>query len=227
MLAAFKVVNPAPLPENDVAVRVPEMAGAVFNTTLPVPVLVVVPVPPCTTAKVPVVTLAAFREFNAAPLPKNEVAVRVPEMVGAVLNTTLPDPVLVAVPVPPRATPKVPVVTLAAFKVVKPAPDTPANRSEGSTPLITLAAFKSVSPAPLPEKKSALRVSEMMGAVFNTTLPVPVLVVVPVPPLATTRVPVVTFAAFRELNASPFPLKVIASMLFPTSVWEKTALPKT
>jgi len=83
---------------------------------------VVAPVPPLATGKVPVEMLPAFKLVNPDPEPLNVPAVTVPERVGFVFKTTLPEPVLVVVPVPPLATSKVPVETLLAFKLVNPKP---------------------------------------------------------------------------------------------------------
>ena len=51
------------------------------------------------------------------------------------------------------------------------------------------------------------------GPAFRTTLPVPVLVVVPVPPLATASVPVETLAALKDVREAPLPAKLVARTL--------------
>ena len=83
---------------------------------------VVAPVPPLETAKVPVEMLLAFKLVNPDPEPLNVSPCTVPEKVGFVFKTTLPEPVLVVVPVPPLATAKVPRLMLLALEFVIPEP---------------------------------------------------------------------------------------------------------
>jgi hypothetical protein len=84
--------------------------------------------------------------------------------VGLVDNTVLPEPVLVVTPVPPLATGSVPVTPVLKGRPV---------------------AFVRVADVGVP-KTGVTKV----GLVDNTLLPEPVLVVTPVPPLATGSVPV-------------------------------------
>lgn len=115
-----------PVAFNVCTVVVPVSDGALDSTVLPVPVLVVVPVPPRATGSVPLETLPALRLVTAAPLPENVPEnvppVTVPVNVGEPDRTTDPVPVLVVVPVPPRATASVPLETLPAFNAVMPLP---------------------------------------------------------------------------------------------------------
>jgi len=71
---------------------------------------VVAPVPPLATGKVPVEILPAFKLVNPDPEPLNVPPCTVPEKVGFVFKTTLPEPVLEVTPVPPSLTAKVPVI---------------------------------------------------------------------------------------------------------------------
>jgi hypothetical protein len=78
--------------------------GEVLNTLLPEPVLVVTPVPPFKTGKVPVTPVVkgspvALVSTAAEGVPRAGVV-----KVGLELNTTLPVPVLVVTPVPPERT---------------------------------------------------------------------------------------------------------------------------
>jgi len=104
------------------AVVEPVSVESADKTTLPVPVAVEVPVPPRVTASVPVAMFEALRAVNGAPLPLNMPAVTVPVRVGPADKTTLPEPVDVVVPVPPRATASVPVEMFAALRDVNGAP---------------------------------------------------------------------------------------------------------
>lgn len=90
-------------------------------------------------------------------------AIGVPVKVGDALNTVEPVPVEVVTPVPPLATGRVPVTPVVKGKPVH----------EVSVPL---------------EGVPSAGVTNV-GLVLNTTLPDPVEVVTPVPPLATGRVP--------------------------------------
>ena len=85
------------------------------------------------------------------------------EIVGAVANTTLPEPVAVVDPVPPLATGKVPVTP-----VVRGSPVTFVSVPEVGVPRIGVT---------------------KVGLVDSTLLPVPVEVVTPVPPLSTGTTP--------------------------------------
>jgi hypothetical protein len=72
----------------------PCRVGDPLNTTLPDdPVLVVTPVPPCATCKVPDVILVAFKVANDEPFPENAVAVTVP-LTSNALVAVLPIPTL-------------------------------------------------------------------------------------------------------------------------------------
>jgi len=99
--------------------------------------------------------------------------------VGEVDNTVLPEPVEVVTPVPPLATGKVPVTPVVKGRPVK------------------LVATPDVG---VPSKGVT-----KVGEVDKTTEPVPVLVVTPVPPFATAKVPV-TSAAAKAANTEFVPL---------------------
>ena len=134
-------------------------AGDVESTTLPEPVLVVTPVPPFATGRVPVTPVVngnpvAFVRVAADGVPRFGVV-----SAGDVESTTLPDPVLVVTPVPPLATGNVPVTPVVNGNPV---------------------AFVSVKADGVPRFGVV-----SVGEVERTTLPVPVLVVTPVPPSAT------------------------------------------
>ena len=154
------------------------MTGEVERTTLPVPVLVVVPVPPLATGSVPVTPVVsespvAFVNTTEEGVPNAGVT-----NVGLVLKTTLPVPVLVVTPVPPLATGSVPVTP-----VVSGSPVAFVNTAEEGVPNAGVA---------------------NVGLVFKTTLPVPVLVVTPVPALTTFNVPAnVTEPCVLEDGVSP------------------------
>ena len=106
-----------------VAVTAPVKVGDAERTTLPLPVLVVTPVPPFATGKVPVTPVV-----KGSPVPFVSVTeVGVPRTgvtsVGLVLRTTLPVPVDVVTPVPPLVTASVPATVttpVVAVEGVKP-----------------------------------------------------------------------------------------------------------
>ena len=56
-------------------VTVPEKEGLLLNTTSPVPVLAVTPVPPCDTPKTPEEMASKLRSVKPLPLPLKFVAV--------------------------------------------------------------------------------------------------------------------------------------------------------
>ena len=108
----------------------------------------------------------------------------VPVKVGLALKTTLPVPVLVVTPVPPFATGNCPLTPVVKGRFV------------------AFARFKVVGMPKLGETRE--------GLWRRTTLPDPVLVVTPVPPLATANVPLkVTSPELAELGVKPVepPLK--------------------
>ena len=152
-----------PLAEIVAAVNVPVSVGDADRTLLPVPVLVVTPVPPFATGKVPVTPVVRGR-----PVPLVSVTdVGVPRTgvtsVGLVLRTVFPEPVLVVTPVPPLVTASVPV--------------TPVVKGRPVTLVIT------------PEVGVPSKGVTSVGLVLRTLLPEPVDVVTPVPPFATASVP--------------------------------------
>jgi hypothetical protein len=194
----FRVGNVqfAKLPE----VGVPKMGvtkvGLVESTLFPEPVDVVTPVPPLATGKVPVTPVVKGRPVALVSVTE----VGVPRIgvtsVGLVDNTLLPEPVEVVTPVPPLATAKVPANVIA-----------PEVLEEGVNPVVP--ALKDVTPAEIApiwfctkavvaiwvvlvpvDAVGASGVPVRVGLADSTTLPVPVDVVTPVPPLATGSVPV-------------------------------------
>jgi len=147
--------------------------GLVDNTTFPEPVLVVTPVPPLAAGKVPVTPVVKGRPVQLVKVPDVGVPNAGVTRVGEVLNTLLPEPVLVVTPVPPLETPNVPVTPVVSGKPV---------------------AFVSTAAEGVPNA-GVTRV----GEVLNTTFPDPVLVVTPVPPLATGKVPVTPVESGRPV----------------------------
>jgi hypothetical protein len=95
------------------AVGIPVKAGLTLKTTLPDPVLVVTPVPPFATGKVPVTPVVNGKPVAYVKIPELGVPSAGVTKVGLVLRTTLPDPVLVVTPVPPLATARVPLKVIA------------------------------------------------------------------------------------------------------------------
>ena len=143
---------------------VPVRVGDADNTTEPVPVDDVTPVPPLAIGKVPVTPVVSGKPVALV----NVAAEGVPRLgvvkVGLLERTTEPVPVEVVTPVPPLATGRVPVTPLVKGKPV---------------------ALVKVADVGVPSTGVT-----KVGDVDNTTDPVPVEVVVPVPPLATGKVPV-------------------------------------
>lgn len=92
------------------ATTVPVNVGDAESTLLPVPVEVVTPVPPLATGKVPVVPPSIGKPVTLVSTPLAGVPKAGVTSVGLLDNTTLPVPVDVVTPVPPRATERVPVV---------------------------------------------------------------------------------------------------------------------
>ena len=136
----------------------PVKVGDALNTTLPVPVEPVTPVPPLATGNVPVTP-----EDKGKPVA----FVKVPEVgvPNAPFNNT--------------GAPAEPVLTANAVAIPVPSPLTPVLIGN-PVPLVNTIA-EGVPRAGVVKT----------GLVDNTTLPVPVEAVTPVPPLATDRVPVV------------------------------------
>jgi hypothetical protein len=126
--------------------------------------VVVRPVPPFAIGRVPVTPVVKGKPVALV----NVADVGVPKTgvtsVGEVDNTLLPEPVEVVTPVPPLATGKVPV-----------------------TPVVNGSPVKLVA---TPEAGVPSAGVTSVGDVESTTEPVPVLVVTPVPPFATGRIPV-------------------------------------
>ena len=83
----------------------------------PDPEDVVTPVPPLRTARTPEVMSAADQLVFTVAISTLLIC-GLPERFGVVLNTTLPVPVFVVTPVPPRRTARVPAVISAAFQFV-------------------------------------------------------------------------------------------------------------
>ena len=164
-------VNPTAVPVRLVAtpeVGVPRIGGTkvglVDNTLLPEPVLVVTPVPPLATGNVPVTPVVNGKPVKFVATPEVGVPSKGVTSVGLVARTLLPLPVLVVTPVPPFATGKIPVTPVVRGRPVK---------------------FVAVPLVGVPN----IGVTKV-GLVDNTAFPLPVLVVTPVPPLATGSVPV-------------------------------------
>jgi len=143
---------------------VPVKVGLADRTTLVVPVDAVTPVPPLATGNVPVTPVVIGKPVQLVKTPAEGVPMFGVVNAGLVDKTVLPEPVEVATPVPPLATGKVPVTPVVIGKPVQLV----------KTPAEGVPMFGVVN----------------AGLVERTLLPEPVLVVTPVPPLATGRVPV-------------------------------------
>ena len=143
---------------------VPVKVGLADKTTLVVPVDAVTPVPPFATGNVPVTPVVIGNPVQLVRTPAEGVPMFGVVNAGLVDRTLFPEPVELVTPVPPLATGKVPVTPVVIGKPVQ-LVKTPA---EGVPMLGVVNA----------------------GLVDKTLLPEPVLVVTPVPPLATGSVPV-------------------------------------
>ena len=143
-------------------------------------------VPPLAIGKVPVTPVVSGKPVKFVANPDAGVPKIGVTNVGDVDNTTFPVPVDVVTPVPPLVTGKV--------------PDTPEARGKP-------VAFVNTTALGVP-KAGVVK----LGEDDNTTLPVPVDVVTPVPPLATATVPEILLALiFADKTPLPSILK-----LFPT-----------
>jgi len=145
--------SPVCVPLNVPPVIVPVNVGEALSTTFPVPVEVVVPVPPRTTASIPADTFPASRFVMPDPAPVRVVAatvaaVTVPVSVGETLSTTLPVPVDVVVPVPPCTTGSTPAEIFPASNAVSAAPE-PANDVAETAPVPELKVY-AADPAKTP-----------------------------------------------------------------------------
>lgn len=154
----------AKLPDDGVPKAGVTSVGLFDSTLLPEPVDVVTPVPPFATGKVPVTPVDKGRPVAFVSVAEEGVPSAGVTKVGLLDKTLLPLPVDVVTPVPPLATGSVPVTP-----VVKGRPVTFVITPDAGVP-----------------KAGVTRV----GLVDKTTLPEPVEVVTPVPPLATGSVPV-------------------------------------
>jgi len=121
------------------------------------------PVPPLATGSVPVTPVVRGSPVALVSVADDGVPRTGVTSVGDVDNTLLPVPVLVVTPVPPLATGSVPVTP-----VVRGSPVALVSVAEDGVPKAGVTS---------------------VGDVDKTLLPVPVLVVTPVPPLATAKVP--------------------------------------
>jgi len=190
------------------AVVEPVSVESADKTTLPVPVDVVVPVPPRVTASVPVAMFEALRAVRDAPLPLKVPAVTVPVRVGPADKTTLPEPVDVVVPVPPRATTKTPLATFAAFNEVRPAPD-PENRSAVAVPLALSVVVETVGEVIALEAISVVAVNESSicalpatcNALVGSNVFTPILARNATMPLTFSRGPIVSVSEGSDLKA--------------------------
>ena len=207
----------SPLRVRAAAAIVPVKVGDAESTTLPVPVEVVTPVPPLATGNVPVtpvvngnpVALVSVPEAgvpkappanNNAPVPLSSVTAAARLALEGVAKN-------VAIPVP---RPLIPVDTGRPVALVSVpevgVPNAPLNRTGApAEPVFTASAVAIPVPRPLIPVDTGRPVALVStaadgvpklgvvntGLVDNTTLPEPVDVVTPVPPLATESVPVV------------------------------------
>ena len=107
-----------PLAVSVAAASVPVNVGDADKTLLPEPVLVVTPVPPFATGKVPVTPVVKGRPVPLVSVTEVGVPRTGVTSVGLVLRTTLPVPVDVVTPVPPFATANVPATVTAPVVAV-------------------------------------------------------------------------------------------------------------
>ena len=176
------------------------------------PVNVTAGVPLDAVSNVLPVTASAFDPI-VAPLSARDVPVAAPKTgvtnVGVVDSTVLPDPVDVVTPVPPLATGKVPETCVVKLTL-------PVNPDVGNPVQLVNVPLVGVP------KIGVTKV----GEVDSTTLPEPVDVTTPVPPLATAKVPVTPVD-----NGKPVALVSVRAVGVPrlgvTNVGEvaRTALP--
>jgi len=134
-------------------------------------------VPPLAIGKTPVTPVVSGKPVALVKVPDEGVPNTGVTKVGLVARTFAPEPVEVVTPVPPFATGRVPVTPVVSGKPV---------------------ALVKVPDVGVPK----IGVTSV-GVVFNTTEPVPVEVVTPVPPLAVGNVldtPVVRFTCPLELS---------------------------
>jgi len=101
------------------AEMVPVNVGEADRTTFPLPVLVVTPVPPFATGRVPVTPVERGRPVTLVITPDAGVPSAGVTSVGELDRTTFPVPVLLVTPVPPFATGSVPVMPVVAGKPVQ------------------------------------------------------------------------------------------------------------
>jgi hypothetical protein len=153
--------------------------GLLLNTLAPEPVLVVTPVPPLETPRVPVIPVASGRPVQLVNVPEVGVPNKGVTKVGLVASTLAPEPVLVVTPVPPLETPNVPVTPVDIGRPVQ---------------LVSV-----------PEVGVPSNGVTNVGDVFKTLLPEPVLVVTPVPPLETPSVPVIPVDKGRPVQLVSVP----------------------
>jgi len=143
--------------------------GDVLSTTEPEPVDVVVPVPPFKTGRVPVTPVVNGKPVALVRTTDEGVPSAGVTSVGEVLSTTDPVPVEVVTPVPPFSTGRVPVTPVVSGRPVK---------------------FVATPDVGVPNAGDTSEGVVIVGLVDNTSMPVPVAVVPPVPPLRIGRVPV-------------------------------------
>lgn len=139
------------------------IVGLTANTTEPVPVAVVLPVPPLTIASVPVTPVDSGKPVRFVATPDAGVPSKGAIRVGPVASTSEPVPVEVVVPVPPFTTANVPVTPVDSGKPVRLV----------ATPDVGVPSNGVTS----------------VGLTLSTTLPLPVDEVTPVPPLVTANNP--------------------------------------
>ena len=154
--------------------------GLVLRTLLPEPVLVVTPVPPFATGKVPVTPVVSGKPVAFVSVPLDGVPNAPP---GATKSVPAVAAVIAVVPVPF----KTPVSVVAPVP-----PDVTANVADkpAAVPVVFWFNVGNVQLARFPLVGVPNIGVTNVGLVERTTLPVPVLVVTPVPPLATGNVPV-------------------------------------
>jgi hypothetical protein len=183
-------------PANWDDVKDPKDVALPTEVTAPVRLALVVTLPAVKLAAVPVM----FVPTRTEGVPKLGVT-----SVGEVDNTVLPAPVEVVVPVPPLETAKVPARVTApevAVEGVKPVVPALNELTPAAVALIWLMTYAVVASCVVfvpTVAVGAVGVPVRSGLMERTVEPVPVEVVVPVPPRATDKVPVVPATIGRSV----------------------------
>jgi hypothetical protein len=176
--------------------------GLVDRTTFPVPVLVVTPVPPLATGKVPVTPVVIGKPVALVKVTLEGVPSAGVTSVGLVANTLAPVPVS-----------SVNAAARFALDGVARKVATPVPRPDTPVLIGRPVALVNVPLVGVPK----IGVTNV-GLVDKTTFPVPVEVVTPVPPLATGKVPVRLVITVEETFTKSEPFQAQTAFSFRTMV---------